>query len=260
MSAYKSIMQNSDNQDLKNKASIKYNSSNKKLKEKTEELKDFTTQRDLQRDYTRERVYNKANVNKVENKKISGIIKSSNTKMEDSLNSKITLVENITDLSDESKVNTLKKYEEKILNKDVENAIVIDKEGNIYFIEGNSKNSIYIKNLGEEKLKDSYMTHNHPKNETYFSFSSYDISEFMEMDINKLRGVDYKYVYEIEKIEGTIKPDRDTIMHEFYADLRNEALEIIRNDKLDADEDEYHIINQLLAKKYNYKYRRIKNE
>ena len=104
------------------------------------------------------------------------------------------------------------------------------------------------------------MTHNHPKDETYYSFSAFDISEFMETGMYKLRGKDHKYTYEIEKTKSTIKVDRDVILYEFNKECRNEALEIIFNNNLDADEYEYYlIINQILAQKYHYKYRRVLN-
>lgn len=180
-----------------------------------------------------------------------------NSKKSDIYSSKITKLEKIKDLSDRSKIQTLEKYENQIVNKKVENAVIIDKEGQTYLLEGNSSNSIYIKNM-ENKLKGSYMTHNHPKEETQYSFSAFDVSEFMETKIQKLRGVDNKYIYEIERTKNTINVDRDTILHEFGNDIEKEALQIIFQNGYDTDEELYHLENQILAKKYKYKYRRIK--
>ena len=228
----------------------------KKCKDKVKEWqlrnKEFTEKYNLRRDFSRENVERLTSINK------NNILKANNNSNE-IYSSKITRLEKIPDLSDKAKTTILEKYEKQIINKDVENAVVIDSTGQTYLLEGNSSNSIYIKNL-KDKLKNSYMTHNHPKNETYYSLSAFDISEFMETEMQKLRGVDYKYIYEIERTKDTIKVDRDTILHEFSNKYRNEALEIIRNLKLDIDEDEYHIINKLMAQKYKYKYRRYDND
>lgn len=223
-----------------------------KVKEWQLRNKEFTEKNNLRRDFSRENVERLTSINE------NNILKANNNS-DKIYSSKITRLEKISDLSDKTKTKVLEKYEKQLMNKDVENAVVIDSTGQTYLLEGNSSNSIYIKDL-EDKLKDSYMTHNHPKNETYYSLSAFDISEFMETEMQKLRGVDYKYVYEIERTKNTIKVDRDTILHEFSNKYRNEALEIIRNLKLDIDEDEYHIINKLMAKKYKYKYRRYDND
>lgn len=229
-----------------------YEKCKNKVKEWQLRNKEFTEKNNLRRDFSRENVEKLTSINK------NNILKANNNN-DKIYSSKITRLEKISDLSDKTKTEVLEKYEKQIMNKDVENAVVIDSTGQTYLLEGDSSNSIYIKNL-EDKLKDSYMTHNHPKNETYYSLSAFDISEFMETEMQKLRGVDYKYVYEIERTKNTIKVDRDTILHEFSNKYRNEALEIIRDLKLDIDEDEYHIINKLMAKKYKYKYRRYKND
>lgn len=221
-----------------------------KLKQHNAILNDFVKQINARKDYTRLYVGNRT--------KIGYLGTGANYK--DKLKSNIVKKEKIEDLSARSKTNKLKQYEKQIVNKNVENAVVIDKEGQVYLIEGESSNSIYVKNLGLEKLKGCYMTHNHPKNETRYSLSAYDISEFMETDMQKLRGKDHKYTYEVEKTKNTKKADRDIILYEFNKEYRNKALEIILKNNLDADEYEYHIINQMLAKKYHYKYRRMLNE
>ena len=188
--------------------------------------------------------------------KNNGILKANKDKINID-NSKITKLEKINNLSDKSKTQTLEKYEKQIVNKTTENAVIIDKEGQTYLLEGNSPNSIYIKNM-EDKLKGSYMTHNHQEKETYYSLSGFDISEFMETEMQKLRGIDYKYIYEVEKTKDTIKVDRETIIHEFGDIIQKEALSIIIENEYNVDEDLYHIENQILAKKYKYKYRRVK--
>lgn len=242
----------SDNKDSKLLEDTKIQLLNKqnKLKQHNAVLNDFVKQTDSRKDYTRLYVG--------KNSKVGYLGTEANYK--NKLTSTIIKKEKIENLSGRSKTNKLKQYEKQIVNKNVENAVVVDKEGQVYLIEGNSDDSIYVKNLGTEKLKGCYMTHNHPKNKTHYSLSAYDISEFMETGMQKLRGKDHKYTYEIEKTKSTKKVDRDIILYEFNKEYRNKALEIILNNNLDADEYEYHLINQMLAKKYHYKYRRVLNE
>ncbi len=242
----------SNNKDDKmlEEAKQKLQNKNNKLKEHNSILDDFVKQTNSKKDYTR--LY-------IQKSPIDGYLGSKVNKKKE-LQSVISKKEKLENLSSRNKTNILKKYEKSLINKNVENAVVIDKTGQVYLIEGNNANSIYIKNLGIEKLKDCYMTHNHPKNETHYSLSAFDISEFMEADMHKLRGKDYKYTYEIEKTNKTIRANRDDIIYEFSTKYRNKALEMIFNNNLDADEYEYHLINEMLAKKYHYKYRRILNE
>lgn len=48
------------------------------------------------------------------------------------------------------------------------------------------------------------MTHDHPQEETYFSFSQQDINLFEKYKLSKLRGVDYKYTYEMGRSKKSI--------------------------------------------------------
>lgn len=46
---------------------------------------------------------------------------------------------------------------------------------------------------------EAYVTHNHLKEETSYSFSKADIKLFEKYKLNVLRGIDYKYTYELNK-------------------------------------------------------------
>lgn len=198
--------------------------------------------------------------NELKNSKSHGIIKADNKEISNYEESKVTKLEKIDNLSDKNKITILEKYEKEIIDKDVENAVIIDSKGQVYLVESKEESSVNIKSIGEENLKGAYVTHNHPKQVTHYSFSSFDISEFMETGIQKFRGMDYKYIYELERTKETKNAKRDIIFNLFGGELRIKALEEANYKGLDIDEEEYHIINTMLAKKYRYKYRRIKNE
>ena len=52
--------------------------------------------------------------------------------------------------------------------------------------------------LGDEIIG-SLITHNHPKTETNYSFSNADINLFEKYKLSKLRGIDDKYIYELDR-------------------------------------------------------------
>lgn len=83
----------------------------------------------------------------------------------------------------------------------------------------------------------------------------------MNANIELFRGVDFKYIYEIERTNETIVVDSDIIYHEFTDDFYYKVFdEYLRPENLDVDDVEYHLINIEMAKKYKYKYRRFLNE
>lgn len=149
------------------------------------------------------------------------------------------LLENI-DYNDKKEVlKCLEKYEKTIQNKDIENAIVITKEGEVYQCFGNN-NSVWVDYDLKEKLNEAYITHNHPENETQYSFSEDDIALFNNYNLKTLRGIDNKYTYELT---------RDS----------EEIDEITISDLID-EESGVHALNINRASRMNIGYRRWKND
>ena len=87
-------------------------------------------------------------------------------------------------------------YEPNMVNLKYENAIVIKADGSVYVVLG-GENFINTTVVGD--LTGAYITHNHPKNETEFSFSNEDVNSFIEDKLTYLRGIDYKYEYELSR-------------------------------------------------------------
>lgn len=108
------------------------------------------------------------------------------------------LLEQLEDLSKNNIENILKNYEKQIKNDKIENAIVITKGGKVYRCFGNEANVWPDVDLGDEIIGSS-ITHNHPKAETSYSFSPADINLFDKYNLGKLRGVDDKYIYELDR-------------------------------------------------------------
>ena len=87
-------------------------------------------------------------------------------------------------------------YEPNMVNLKYENAIVIKADGSVYIVLG-GENFVNTTVVGD--LTGAYITHNHPKNETEFSFSNQDVNSFIDDKLAYLKGLDYKYEYELSR-------------------------------------------------------------
>ena len=87
-------------------------------------------------------------------------------------------------------------YEPNMVNLKYENAIVIKADGSVYVVLG-GENFVNTTVVGD--LTGAYITHNHPKKYSEFSFSNEDISSFINYKLEYLKGIDYKYEYELSR-------------------------------------------------------------
>lgn len=112
------------------------------------------------------------------------------------------LVRELVDGEDRREV--LLGYESQIADEPVENAVVITKDGRIYQCFG-TLNGVYPGyDLGEE-LNGADVTHNHPiGSRNDYTFSSSDVSLFATYNLNSLRGIDERYVYELNHNPATL--------------------------------------------------------
>lgn len=132
-------------------------------------------------------------------------------------------------------------YENEIKNKDVEYMYVIQVDGKVFRFIGTKGN---VKPY-DVNLENSIITHNHPKNETQFSFSGLDRELFYKNKVSRLRGTDYKYTYEL---------NRDNNFKEKMLTL--DDLEKYDN----MIEKNFHLDNIKYSYEYNYGYKRWIND
>ena len=93
----------------------------------------------------------------------------------------------------------LRKYEQKIVKKSKENALVIAKNGDIYILKGD-ENSIPSHKMAKINFEDAFYTHNHPKNSGHeWGFSNDDFSSFTNLKLKYLAAIDEKYIHELSK-------------------------------------------------------------
>ena len=93
----------------------------------------------------------------------------------------------------------LRKYEQKIVKKSKENALVIAKNGNIYILKGD-ETSIPSHKMTKINFEDALYTHNHPKNSNHeWGFSNDDFSSFTNLKLKYLAAIDEKYIHELSR-------------------------------------------------------------
>lgn len=110
------------------------------------------------------------------------------------------------DINNEDLINKeLKNFEDYAIRENIETACVITKDGEVYKCFG-INDAVYPDfDLGD-KLKGAIVSHNHPIEETEFSFSNEDIDLFIKYDLKILRGCDERYIYEINRNADDIDP------------------------------------------------------
>lgn len=92
----------------------------------------------------------------------------------------------------------MKKFEIDAIKESVETACVITKTGEVYKCFGIKDRVFPDFDLGD-KLKGASISHNHPIKETVFTFSTDDLTLFLNYDLEVLRGCDEKYTYEFTR-------------------------------------------------------------
>ncbi|MBO5030752.1 MAG: minor capsid protein [Lachnospiraceae bacterium] len=97
-------------------------------------------------------------------------------------------------------------YENVISNSSIENAVVVTKSGKVIQCFGDL-NGVYPNIDLKDELAGAVVTHNHPIGScNEYSFSKNDINMFMDNNLEVLRGIDERYVYELNRNPGDIDP------------------------------------------------------
>lgn len=123
----------------------------------------------------------------------------------------------------------LKEYESEIGDSSIENAVVICRDGDIVQCFG-ALNGVYPDADLGEKIMGAAITHNHPaESDNEYSFSDSDVQLFIDYELEVLRGVDEKYIYELTRnakevdehmtLEELMMTDGDCARHETVIDI-----------------------------------------
>lgn len=93
----------------------------------------------------------------------------------------------------------LKDFEINAVGKDYETACVITKSGEVYHCFG-VKDEVYPDADLHDKLRGAIVSHNHVATETEYSFGNSDLSLFEKYELQRLRGIDHRFQYEISRM------------------------------------------------------------
>lgn len=126
----------------------------------------------------------------------------------------------------------LKKYENIIGSSAVENAIVVTKNGDIMQCFGDL-NGVYPNDDLGSNLIGAYVTHNHPAGSANeFSFSKNDINLFMDNDLEVLRGIDDKFIYELTRNSKEIDEHVSILDWDEYSTRHEEVISMAEKLKI----------------------------
>lgn len=156
----------------------------------------------------------------------------------------------------------LEAFEKKSINLSYERNCTVTADGKVWHLDGSSdfvEAELIEKQKDGSSLKGSYSYHNHPKNETYFSFSGNDVGFFLEKGENYSKTSDYKYSYIMRKTEDTLSSSYEDIISEFNNLYQTDIYQMAIDELIDIDEDGFHEVMKTLSKRYNFIYERIKN-
>ena len=161
------------------------------------------------------------------------------------------------DFADEMQIfDVLEKAERETSNLPYEVNYTVTSDGKVWRVKGD-KASVNPNNI-PSSLKGSYSFHNHPPNETWYSFSAEDIGVFMEHKQKYSKASDDIYEYFMQRRIDTIDTDYDTAYNDFKHLHQNAVYQMAFYEGLDLDTDGFHKTKELLSKKYKIDYYRRK--
>lgn len=120
-------------------------------------------------------------------------------------------------MNKQSVIKELKNFEKGAISESIETAYVITSSGKVYKCFGIEDRVFPDFDLKDE-LKGASVSHNHPIEESSYTFSRDDLDLFLEYDLEVLRGCDEKYTYEFTRDKTLIDSEPDDWMNfENYA-------------------------------------------
>lgn len=158
-------------------------------------------------------------------------------------------------------IKELDAFEKESINLSYERNCTITADGKVWHLDGSSgfvEAELIETQTGGSSLKGSYSYHNHPKNETYFSFSGNDVGFFLEKGEIYSKASDYKYLYIMKRTEDTLSSSYENIISEFNNIYKTDVYQMAFDGLINIDEDGYHEVMKTLSKKYKFEYERIK--
>lgn len=257
---FQTAVDEADDQELKQVMQESLNFSKSLVKDKQAKMRDFIKQTSQKRDYFREQNYADKNIGNSltsANKKVIIDGRGSGTGSSDNEHY-YELIGDI-DYHDKMAVSySLREFEIKYQNSDIEHCRVITASGKVYEVHGN-RWAVDTSILGDD-LKGSINEHNHVTGESQYSFSWEDLKSCIQDGSKTAFAYDEKYRYFMQFSDKIISEDD---LYDAYEASTEEVGDIRAADYFNGiltipDEDEQHEIVKRTCEKVGITYGRNK--
>ncbi|MBR0092118.1 MAG: hypothetical protein IJP92_10500, partial [Lachnospiraceae bacterium] len=131
--------------------------------------------------------------------------------------------------------------------------ITVTSDGKVWKTDG-GKYSV-VRDGITSSLEGSYSYHNHPADETHWSFGEMDSAEFISTKSARLEASDDKYVYWMQRTENTVEKTYAEVYNEFRQIHRYEVLQMQADGVIPPDDD-YHATMEILSERLGFEYGR----
>lgn len=161
----------------------------------------------------------------------------------------------------ETVVSKMEEVEERLVQSPVEMNCTVTGSGEIWLTRG-SAGAVHpeqITDLHGISLQGSYSYHNHPENETRYSFSDDDVAFFFEHRQQWSMASDSLYKYVMERLPETKQvtwQEARTLFQDGYAIAREKAF--YQEPGFDIDRDGFHVAMEHVSRALQFRYERVR--
>lgn len=198
--------------------------------------------------------YKEASRASASERRIDANVKSSGTKSTDNPSGTVKHAGTV-DFNDKSAVfYQLELAEKATKDFDFEVNCSVTTDGRVWLVSG--EKATVNPTLIPYSLKGSYSYHNHPKTETWYSFSAEDAAFFIESGEEYSKASDDLFEYIMIRKNTTLVSDYETVYNRFREIQRTDVMSMKWDGLIDPDIDEYHETMKRLSKEYGFDYMR----
>ena len=109
-------------------------------------------------------------------------------------------------------------------------------------------------------LTGSYSYHNHPAEQTWFSFSAEDVRFFFESGAAYAKASDNLFEYVMQRTADTLAVSQDVVYDMFHEIYKNHTRPLLHLGLIDMDFDQYHETMKVLSQQLRFSYDRRKKK
>lgn len=163
------------------------------------------------------------------------------------------------DFSDKQSVlDRLRNAEKELQGLDHEVNYSVTSDGKVWRVSGESA-TVDPSNI-PSSLKGSYSYHNHPEDQTYYSFSAADVAFFIKSGEAYAKASDNIFEYIMRRTKDTVEMPYEMVYHRFKEVYSSDVIKMEWDGIIDPDIDEYHEIVKILSGELHFNYERYQKD